>query len=282
MVHAYFCYHMTEVPVKRLQRWRRTLLLGAALVLTAVAIAASQPVRAVTDGVPDNGAHPYVGLAVFYNAAGMPQWRCSGTLLSPRVFLTAGHCTDGAASARVWFDENVTRAVGYPTSGGVTGTPHTHPNFVWSLPNTSDVGVIVLDKQVRTSTYGVLPQLGALDTLARQRGTQDVIFTVVGYGLQEVKPTLMAERTRLQATVRLINLASALTDGYNIHHTGAPGTGGGTCFGDSGGPVFQGTSNVVVGITSFVLNSNCAGGGGAYRTDIANSLNFINSFLSRR
>jgi len=79
--------------------------------------------------------------------------------------------------------------------------------------------------------------------------------------------------------VKLINLTSALTDGYNIFHTGSRGTGGGTCFGDSGGPVFLGTSNVLVGITSFVLNENCAGGGGAYRTDIATAQDFITSFL---
>jgi secreted trypsin-like serine protease len=89
----------------------------------------------------------------------------------------------------------------------------------------------------------------------------------------------MADRTRLQATVKLVNLRNALTDGYNIMHTGAPGTGGGTCFGDSGGPVFQGTSDVVVGVTSFGLNKNCNGASGAYRTDIANAQNFILSFL---
>jgi hypothetical protein len=237
------------------------------------------PAAAITDGVPDGGAHPYVGLAVFYDAAGTALWRCSGTLLSSRVFLTAGHCTDGAASAQVWFDEHVTFDTGYPFSGGVTGTPYTHPGFQLVLPNTNDVGIIVLDKRVRSGTYGRLPALGALDALATKRGTQEVTFTVVGYGLQEVKPTVMAERSRLQATVQLVNLRSALTDGYNIQHTNAPGTGGGTCFGDSGGPVFQGTSSVIVGITSFGLNANCAGSGFAYRTDIASAQDFIGQFL---
>ena len=266
-----------------LKPWRRASLLGVALALAATAalgVATGRPAQAVTDGVPDAGAHPYVGLAVFYDAAGTPLWRCSGTLLSPTVFLTAGHCTEGAASAQVWFDEQVTRSLGYPLTGGITGTPYTHPDFVWRLPNTSDVGVIILDKRVRLDTYAQLPQLGTLDTLATRRGTQEVTFTVVGYGLQAVRPRELRETTRLQATVKLINLTNALTDGYNIFHTGSRGTGGGTCFGDSGGPVFLGTSNVIVGITSFVLNQNCAGGAGAYRTDIATSLTWINSFLS--
>jgi hypothetical protein len=53
---------------------------------------------------------------------------------------------------------------------------------------------------------------------------------VVGYGLQDVKPTPIAERVRMQAKVSLVNLRSALTDGYNIHFTATPGTGGGSCF----------------------------------------------------
>jgi hypothetical protein len=56
---------------------------------------------------PDNGRHPYVGLAVFEAPAGAPSHRCSASLLSPTVVLTAGHCTDGTAVARVWFAENV-------------------------------------------------------------------------------------------------------------------------------------------------------------------------------
>ncbi len=256
----------------------RRALVGLVVAFT-LSLMAVLPATAVTNGVPDGGEHPYVGLVVFYDEAGNPLWRCSGTLLSPTVLLTAGHCTEGAASAQVWFDETVTTDSGYPLTGGITGTPYTHPDFVWALPNTSDVGIVVLDEPVQLGTYAVLADLGTLDSLATRRGRQNTTFTVVGYGLQEIRPTVMAERTRLQATVRLINLRSALTDGYNIHHTGAPGTGGGTCFGDSGGPVFLGDTNVIVGVTSFVLNQNCAGSGGAYRVDIANSLDFIYSFL---
>lgn len=255
---------------------RRAVAVVAGFVMLLLA---AYPAGAVTDGVPDGGAHPYVGLVVFYDAAGTPTHRCSGTLLSPTVLLTAGHCTEGAASAQVWFDEFVTLDLGYPFEGGYTGVPLTHPNFLFVLPNTNDVGVVVLDKRVKgIRTFGVLPELGTLDALATERGRQETWFTVVGYGLQEVKPTEMAERTRLQAVVQLINLRSALTDGFNIHHTNAPGTGGGTCFGDSGGPVFMGDSNVIVGITSFGLNPNCVGGGFAYRTDIASAQDFILQF----
>jgi hypothetical protein len=257
---------------------RRLLLVLVATI--ALVLSAASPAGAVTDGVPDGGAHPYVGLVVFYDSDGNPLWRCSGTLLSPKVFLTAGHCTAGAALAQVWFDENVTLESGYPYEGGITGTPYTHPDFGLDFPNTSDVGVVILDgRGARGLGSATLAKLGALDALATKRGKQETWFTVVGYGLQEVKPTEMAERSRLLATVQLVNLGSALTDGYNIHHTNAKGTGGGTCFGDSGGPVFVGDSNVIAGITSFGLNANCVGAGFAYRTDIATAQEFIYSFF---
>jgi secreted trypsin-like serine protease len=252
------------------------LIAALAAALTLIGLAA--PADAVTNGQPDNGAHPYVGLVVFYNAAGTPLHRCSGTMVSATTLLTAGHCTAATASARVWFDELGQNMTGYPTSGGITGTPITYPGFDFTLPDTGDVGVVKLDAAPGVGA-GSIARLGTLDALATQRGRQNVNFDVVGYGLQEVKPQQMAIRNRLKATVRLVDLRSALTDGFNIHHTNAPGTGGGTCFGDSGGPIFtQGTSQIVA-VTSFGLNENCAGAGFGYRVDTAGAAAFINSNL---
>lgn len=120
---------------------------------------------------------------------------------------------------------------------------------------------------------------GTLDSMATERGQQETWFTVVGCGMQQIRPEVLADTQRLQATVQLVELRSALTEGYNIHHPGAPGTGGGTCFGDSGGPVFLNGTSTIVGVTSFGLNQNCAGRGFAYRTDIANTLTWFWTFL---
>ena len=66
------------------------------------------PAYSITNGGPDNNAHPYVGLAVFKDINGEPLWRCSGALIAPRLFLTAGHCTETpATSATIWFEEDV-------------------------------------------------------------------------------------------------------------------------------------------------------------------------------
>ena len=104
----------------------------ALLAVVAATLFVAAPAQAVTNGQPDAGRHPYVGLAVFdttVDGVTGPAWRCSGTLLSPTVFLVAGHCTDGAVAARVWLSENVQSNTEYPFSGRprTTASPYTYP-----------------------------------------------------------------------------------------------------------------------------------------------------------
>jgi hypothetical protein len=240
------------------------------------------PAGAVMFGEPDGNNHPYIGLVVFYDEGGVPRWRCSGTLLEPTVFLTAGHCTDGAARAQVWFQEKAA-GTGYPFTGGTWGTPHTHPDFQFVLPNTSDVGVVVLDQAAPVTTYGQLAPLGFIEEWAAAPGVEHV--DLVGYGLQGVIPDFSAEVARY-AGDGFVKPAfnSALTDGFNIQVSSDPGEGngsGGLCFGDSGGPVLVDGTNVVIAVNSFVLNSYCMGNGFSYRTDIANAQDFILPFLGQ-
>ena len=77
------------------------------------------------------------------------------------------------------------------------------------------------------------------------------------------------------AKSRLTNLRSALTGGYNLQTNGSGR--GGTCSGDSGGPVFYGgfESNIIVAVTSFGLNSNRPGVDFSYRTDTTAVINLI-------
>ncbi|MDP2320407.1 MAG: trypsin-like serine protease [Acidobacteriota bacterium] len=261
---------------------RRKLSIAIAAVF---AVGLSVTLLAVKYGVPDDGEHPYVGLVVFYDAGMVPQWRCTATLISPTVLLTAGHCSELNGPARVWFDETVTAAAGYPTAGGYTGTAYTYPGWQGGLylPDTGDAGIVVLDTPVSgVAAFPSLADVGFLDELATARGTKNVSFEVVGYGLQSVKPVLSQFRTRLKAWVQLVNLRSALTDGYNIQTTNSPGKGtgpGGTCFGDSGGAIFS-EAGEIVAVNSFVLNGNCAGASFGYRVDTADVQQWILSFVN--
>ncbi len=247
------------------------------------------PAFAVQFGQPDGNGHPHVGLLVF-DVGGSPSHRCSGTLLSSTVMLTAGHCTFGTSGGRVWFDADVGAGRpgnGYPFAGG-TGIEfcaiHTHPNYIDPAFFLFDVGVVELCSPVVLGTYGVLPPLGLFEGLATQRGLQEQNFTVVGYGLQSVVPTLSAQLVRHVGTVQLIDVNGlfGIGPGTSASFTNNPGGGdgaGGTCFGDSGGPIFHGDSNVIAAVTSFGVNSNCAGTGGGYRVDTADDQDFINGFL---
>ncbi len=258
------------------------------LVLATLAATAA-PAGAITGNYVEDYQHPFVGLVVFYDEEGEFSHRCSGSLLTPTVFLTAGHCTDGASTARVYFQQdagaNYDPKLGYdPISGypefcapgteELCATSDELYNYGFNnfagFPNTKDVGLVILDDPVYVSEYGVLAAAGSLERLATQRGRQETTFTASGYGLSRINPVFVESyRERLMATGKLTNLRSALTDGFNLQTNGNGLGRGGTCFGDSGGPVFYGgyTSNTIVGVTSFGLNGNCAGVDFAYRTD---------------
>ena len=263
---------------------RKKMLFVVFSVLVILALAVS-PVGAVTDGEPDGNGHPFVGLMVAQDADGNPLWRCSGTLLSDTVFLTAGHCTEApAAHVEIWFDADVESGIpanGYPFTGDVGGTPHPHPDYNPNAFFLRDVGVVVLDESFPSPNgeYGELPSLNQLDALKTKRGQQDVTFTAVGYGLQQSNPVhVQAERVRMVAHPKLNQINNGYVRDFSILLSNNAHTGG-TCFGDSGGPNFLGDSNVVAGVTSFGKNGNCAGTGGVFRMDRSWSLDWVGSFL---
>jgi hypothetical protein len=252
--------------------------LKVALVSAALLLGSSAAL-AITDGELDGNGHPYVGLMVAQDAKGVPLWRCSGTLLSPTIFLTAGHCTEApAAHVEIWFDADVESGIpenGYPYKGTTGGKPYTHPQYDPAAFFLYDLGVVVLKKPVYIGKYARLPAVDQLDKLASQRGGQDVTFSAVGYGLQEINPVFEeALRVRMIAYPKLNQINSGLTGDFSLLLSNNHSTGG-TCFGDSGGPNFIAKTNVVAGVTSFGMNGNCAGTGGVYRVDRADDLGWL-------
>ena len=269
--------------------YRQPLAVLGAILLAACAGDPIAPARAPMAAAPlavkygdmDGNTHPYVGLMVAQDGSGNPLWRCSGTLVSPTHFLTAGHCTESpAAHAEIWFDADVESGIpgnGYPFSGDVGGTPYTHPSYDPNAFYRHDVGMVVLDAPVSMPAYGALPPLNVIDQMARARGTQNVTFTAVGYGLQWSNPVFVeGQRVRMLATPRLVQINTGYVGGYSLMLSNNASTGG-TCFGDSGGPNFIGSSNVVGGVTSFAINGNCVGTGGVYRLDRADALDWLST-----
>ena len=249
--------------MKQLKHASRLLLVVVAAALALFAM----PASAVTDGELDGNGHPGVVLLLM-EVNGAPAFRCSATLLSPTVVLTAGHCTNNFPDSpytgmRVFTQSDVQAGIGttnnYPFSGPNAYEADSwaaHPLYETAPFFVHDVGVVVLEgagvptSVIPASAYGVLPGLNQLDGLQPRRSTT---FTSVGYGLQKSFPTAaswktVAQRTRMVARPHLIQINGGIVGDFSLLLSNNANTGG-TCFGDSGGPNFLGTSNVVAGVT---------------------------------
>jgi hypothetical protein len=256
----------------------------AAVVAVGLCFAAVGPVAAILWGQPDQGRHPYVAMLAAFSADGTYAWRCTGSLVSSTVVVTAGHCTYGAASVRVHLEEVVAEPGYRDPAKGLVGTPHTDPLFVGPggslVGEVHDLGVVVLAQPVALARYARLPTQGSLEGLVPRAGGPGATLTVVGYGLQDVRPVVVAETRRLVAEVRVLGLANALTGDAQLMTTNANGTGGGICYGDSGGPYLH-SGDTLVAVTKWGLNlRNCAGTGLAYRIDTASARAFLGRFVA--
>jgi len=270
-----------------------------AILLAAFALlAGTSPAHAITGNYVADNEHPFVGLVAFYDEEGEFISRCSGSLLTPSIFLTAGHCTDGGTTAVVWFQQDAgadynpetgaPASSGYPDgcAAGTLGTlcATSDELYNWgfddfaSFPDTKDVGLVILDQPIAMAEYGQLAEVGTLDPLATARGGQDLTVTASGYGLSYSSPVAVESfRSRLMAEGTIRNLRSHNNAGFNVQTVGNGNGKGGTCSGDSGGPIFLGgfESNLIVAVTSFGLNSYCRGVDFAYRVDTAAAQQWI-------
>jgi Trypsin len=261
--------------LKKIIRWVAAPI-AFALAMTGLA---TTPASAITGNFVPDFEHQYVGLIVFYDQSGEFVQRCTGSLISPTVFLTAGHCVtiddatgELAASARIYFQQDAgadydpetdTPATsGYPYTGGVTA--HTFYAFDYqgiTVPATNnDVGLVILDQPYQLATYGSLAAPGTLE----QYGTGPrARVTVSGYGVTYVNgnpAATISYRSRLMANTWIIG-TGGVANGINVQLSSAPGRGGGgTCFGDSGGPTLLYGTDTIVAVTSFGMSANVCGG----------------------
>ncbi len=256
-------------------RARRALIAA----LTSLMLLSAAPVQAITFGELDGNDHPNVGSMVVV----WPEftWQvCSGTLISPTVFLTASHCLvwlepAGVKPEQVFvtFDETLDEDAAL-----VHGTPHSHPGYGHDSANLYDVGVIVLDEPVTGITPAALPTENLLDTLALRSQR----FVTVGYGgvrdaKQKGPQAIYYEDPpqRRWAEQGFLALNKAW-----LRLSMNPSTGsGGTCYGDSGGPHFLAGTDVVVSVT-VTGDTPCRATDTTYRVDTPWARAFLDDFVT--
>jgi hypothetical protein len=198
---------------------------------------------AITYGQPDANKHPNVGALVgTFDGETYPY--CSGTLISPTVFLTAAHCAPRTTGDAVTFAKHYDPASSDPASStdysicrGQEACSDTNQdgyldNFDGRFradPNGYDIAVVVFDNPISGITPARLPSLHRFDRVAK-----DQKFTAVGYGEQGVTSTVYDTRNYAVSTFKSVS-EDYLRLSQNVNQDN-----GGTCYGDSGGPNFLG------------------------------------------
>jgi V8-like Glu-specific endopeptidase len=249
--------------------------LVAAIVLVA-GLAFAQTTLAITNGGPDGGGHPEVGALLAQQAFSDGTWEeCTGTLISPTVFLTAAHCDEGVDRVAVSFASTYVAG----TSTVYWGTWHSNPDYNKKESNPHDMAVVVLDTPVSGITPARLPARLSLDSVNTK--TQ---FTSVGYGGQAVTngkggKTIHYQDVRYVATG---TLNSATPSWLRVSQNISTGNGG-TCYGDSGGPNFLGagaTETNIVAATTIGGDTWCRSTNVDYRLDTDSARSFLAQYVT--
>ncbi|MGN9844006.1 trypsin-like serine protease [Nonomuraea sp. H19] len=248
------------------------------MIVAAFLMGAATPATAITNGSADGNAHPEVGALVAEKAHPDGTWTyCTGTLVSPTVFLTAAHC--GKPKQKT---AQVTFAAQYePGATLYTGRYVPDPRFR-EESEFHDMAVVMFSKPIPGIKPAQLPELGMLDRLKADNELKTARFTPVGYG--SLAPTKKARERQFHYTDQR-NKASisfkALSRRW-LDLSVKSAQDGSTCFGDSGGPNFLGgpDSHLLVATSISGADDDCKGTNYDYRLDTTTARRFLGKFLT--
>ncbi|MDQ4130300.1 MAG: trypsin-like serine protease [Actinomycetota bacterium] len=247
---------------------------------------------AIVGGTLDDGdppSYPEVGALVgYYPPAGKEIAYCSGTLISPTVFLTAAHCgflRDGNGGVRVTFDEKpfdeeYTAKANKHAGKFIPHRDYRSPTYHTVNENLNDVAVVVFDAPIDGITPAELPPEFYLDKIGLDQSSK---FTSVGYGDTEfLNGPGGKETTHVQARNYALGSFNALTK-QALHLSQNSTTGdGGTCYGDSGGPNFIGAvgETKIIASTTWTGDTYCEATNVTQRVDIPSVRKFLKDHVA--
>jgi secreted trypsin-like serine protease len=250
---------------------------------------AASSVEGITNGAPDF-VHTSVAAMLVRTPGGYAPV-CTGTLVAPRVVLTAGHCVALVRAyglgPPVWvtFDqrlsatETVLRASQIYAPEQFRFDVSAAGNPVGNVTSPYDVGVLVLDQPVTDRAYARLPSANLLATALPQSASGGGLrLTIVGYGMAQSAPGATFERTNERRS------AAATLDSYTpddlLLNALAVQDNGGACNGDSGGPAFLtwNGEEYLVG-TAVGVDGACHALNWYHRTDTAVAREFLRAFI---
>jgi V8-like Glu-specific endopeptidase len=267
------------------RRLRAAAVLGFGLLL-AIGIA---PAAAISNGEPDGNGHPNVGaLLADFSGDGTvtgDEAFCSGSLIAPTVFLTAGHCVqflepEGIETIYVSFDPALLDADGPGTLIPTTEWAF-DPAFYTSFRAAHDIGVVLLPAgSTNGITPVVLPGAGVLDAMQRAGELRSTLIRNVGYGVipewKRAPARFSYDGNRNTSLSPVMSLTKTwLKLQMNNDATGL----GGVCFGDSGSPKFIEGTNSIVAITTGG-DPNCRSLNYNFRLDTPEARAFLGDYVA--